>query len=71
MRNPKVWGSIPHEDSELFLCSHARDKSFLKQNIIWRRKQQYSFFENESIITTHKEDFNLNPDIYADLTKQW
>ena len=25
-RNPKVWGSIPHEASEFFSLSHARDK---------------------------------------------
>ena len=26
-RNPKVWGSIPHGDSEFFSFSHARDKT--------------------------------------------
>ena len=26
-RNPKVWGSIPHGDSEFFSLSHARDNT--------------------------------------------
>ena len=26
-RNAKVWGSIPHGDSEFFSFSHARDKT--------------------------------------------
>ena len=26
-RNPKVWGSIPHGDSEFFSLAHARDKT--------------------------------------------
>ena len=36
-RNPKVWGLIPHADSEFFSLSHAHDKTkniflYLKQD---------------------------------------
>ena len=34
-RNPKVWGSIPHEDSEFFLCP----------TLVTRRKPHFSIWE--------------------------
>ena len=39
--NPKVWGAIPHGDSEYFSLSHARDKTKKKSFSIFKRNHNF------------------------------